>query len=81
MLICFCNALQIWRYGHDTALMHSKQIVDNPSYVNYVEFNKAETHLLVHCVCREDEFFNTVAILSIEKGKLQRLIVFLFSFF
>ncbi|XP_048751976.2 uncharacterized protein LOC125663689 isoform X2 [Ostrea edulis] len=62
---------KIWRYGHDTALMHSKQIVDNPSYVNYVEFNKAETHLLVHCVCREDEFFNTVAILSIEKGAIQ----------
>ncbi|XP_062606186.1 F-box/WD repeat-containing protein 5-like [Saccostrea cucullata] len=73
-LIATCGAdgiVKVWKYGHTTALLHSRQVVDTPSYANYVEFNEAETHLIMNCMMREDseeESQAALAVLAIEKG-------------
>ncbi|XP_061198104.1 F-box/WD repeat-containing protein 5-like [Saccostrea echinata] len=69
-LIATCGAdgiVNIWKYGIDTVLLHSKKITNEDGYVNYVEFNDAETHLLVHSTGRNIDFQSAVAVLSIER--------------
>ncbi|XP_062591806.1 F-box/WD repeat-containing protein 5-like isoform X1 [Saccostrea cucullata] len=61
--------VKVWKYGPNTELLHSSQVVDPPSYANYVEFNEAETHLIVNCMMREEGGLQVaLAVLAIEKG-------------
>ncbi|XP_062598454.1 F-box/WD repeat-containing protein 5-like [Saccostrea cucullata] len=69
-LIATCGAdgiVNIWKYGINTVLLISKKVTDDPDYVNYVEFNDAETHLLVHSTSRSLEYDSTLAVLSIQR--------------
>lgn len=62
---------KVWLFGPNTELLHSRQVVDPPSYVNYVEFNEAETHLLLSCMIKGDTGDQCLlAVMSIEKSKL-----------
>ncbi|XP_048751978.2 F-box/WD repeat-containing protein 5-like [Ostrea edulis] len=71
-LIATCGAdgsVKVWQYGNNTELLQSRQVLDRPSYANYVEFNEAETQVLVNCIVRVDEDMQAIlAVLSIEKG-------------
>lgn len=61
--------VKVWQFGDNTELLHSRQVVDPPSYVNYVEFNAAETHLLLNCMIIGDTGSQSLlAVMSIEKG-------------
>lgn len=60
--------VKVWLFGPNTELLHSRQVVDPPSYVNYVEFNEAETHLLLNCMIKGDTGDESLlAVMSIEK--------------
>lgn len=65
--------LQVWKYGNEIQLLFSRQVVDGPEYVNYVEFNQAETHLIAHCITMGEEFLRfdgIIMVLSIHTGKI-----------
>ena len=60
---------KVWKFGETTELLHSRKVVDPPSYVNYVEFNESETHLLLNCMTGDDGWTSCLlAVLSLEKG-------------
>lgn len=65
--------LQVWKYGNKIKLLFSRQVVDDPDDVNFVEFNKAETHLIAHCITPGEEFLcldGIVMVLSIHTGQI-----------
>lgn len=83
--ICFSNSgnliatcgedgiVNVWKYGNEIQLLFSRQVVDGPGYVNYVEFNQAETHLIAHCITMGEEFLRfdgIIMVLSIHTGAL-----------
>lgn len=71
--IVFTFKLQVWKYGNEIQLLFSRQVVDDPEYVNYVEFNQAETHLIAHCITMGEEFLRfdgIIMVLSIHTGKI-----------
>lgn len=79
-VLVFTFELQVWKYGNEIQLLFSRQVVDDPEYVNYVEFNQAETHLIAHCITMGEEFLRfdgIIMVLSINTGKIGKTRLFL----
>lgn len=80
-LIATCGddtMVKVWKYGNEVQLLLSKQVRQskteaNIDYVDYVEFNEKETHLIAHVNITSEEslrFKGIIMVLSIQNEAL-----------
>ncbi|XP_022329396.1 F-box/WD repeat-containing protein 5-like isoform X2 [Crassostrea virginica] len=65
--------VKVWKYGSNTELLYSMQLFEDYEYINYVEFNEANTHIIAHCRPATEEILDmdsSLVIFSITKGSL-----------